>query len=139
MAQALGVHGEPINAIDPARYRDGACGKGLEALWTTWVEGGRSVGAGRPSLLQDVLKGRRTEINYLNGLVDRNGRDAGIPTLNCRFNALLPHAFQHARRIFSSSAMRPRTPLREPPAIDTNTGIHLILRSHSYDHGARHS
>ena len=80
VAQALGVHVEPINGIDPALYLDAARGKGLEELRTKWVEGGRSVGAGRPSLLQDVLKGRRTEIDYLNGLVARKGREAGIPT-----------------------------------------------------------
>jgi 2-dehydropantoate 2-reductase len=80
VAQALGVHMEPINGIDPALYLDADRGKGLEELRAKWVEGGRSVGAGRPSLLQDVLKGRRTEIDYLNGLVARKGREAGIPT-----------------------------------------------------------
>jgi 2-dehydropantoate 2-reductase len=80
VAQALGVQVEPINGIEPALYVDAARGKGLEELWTTWVEGGRRVGAGRPSLLQDVLKGRRTEIDYLNGLVARKGRDVGVPT-----------------------------------------------------------
>lgn len=80
VAQAVGVHVEPINGIDPALYVDAARGKGVDELWTKWVEGGRSVGAGRPSLLQDVLKGRRTEIDYLNGLVARKGRDAGVPT-----------------------------------------------------------
>jgi 2-dehydropantoate 2-reductase len=52
----------------------------MEGLRNQWVEGGRNVGAGRPSLLQDVLKGRRTEIDYLNGLVARKGRETGIPT-----------------------------------------------------------
>lgn len=80
VARALGVRVEPINGIDPGLYLDGARGKGLEDLWIKWVEGGRSVGAGRPSLLQDVLKGRRTEIEHLNGLVARKGREAGIPT-----------------------------------------------------------
>jgi len=80
VAQALGVHVEPINGIAPALYLDAARGKGLEVLRAKWVEGGRSVGAGRPSLLQDVLKGRRTEIDYLNGLVARKGREVGIPT-----------------------------------------------------------
>lgn len=32
------------------------------------------------SMAQDVMKGRRTEIDYLNGLVARNGRAVGIPT-----------------------------------------------------------
>jgi len=35
---------------------------------------------GMPSLLQDVLKGRPTEVDYLNGLVVRKGREAGVAT-----------------------------------------------------------
>lgn len=34
----------------------------------------------RPSMGQDVLKGRRTEIDYINGLVVARGRELGIPT-----------------------------------------------------------
>ena len=33
---------------------------------------------GRPSLLQDVLRGRKTEIDYLNGYVVRRGRAIGV-------------------------------------------------------------
>ena len=35
---------------------------------------------GRPSLLQDVMKHRRTEVEYLNGHVSAEGRKKGIPT-----------------------------------------------------------
>jgi len=35
---------------------------------------------GRPSMLQDVMKGRRTEIEYLNGYVSQQGRRLGVPT-----------------------------------------------------------
>jgi 2-dehydropantoate 2-reductase len=80
VAQALGVRVEPINGVDPAVYLDAAQGTGLEALRAKWIEGGRTVGAGRPSLLQDVLKGRRTEIDHLNGFVARKGRETGIST-----------------------------------------------------------
>ena len=31
-------------------------------------------------ILQDHLKGRRTEIEYTNGLVVRKGKEAGVPT-----------------------------------------------------------
>ena len=34
----------------------------------------------RPSMGQDIAKGRRTEIDFLNGLVVEKGREAGIPT-----------------------------------------------------------
>ena len=29
---------------------------------------------------QDILKGRRTEVDYINGLVSRKGKEAGVPT-----------------------------------------------------------
>ena len=29
---------------------------------------------------QDVLKGRKTEVDYINGLVARKGNEAGVPT-----------------------------------------------------------
>ena len=35
---------------------------------------------GRPSTGQDIQKGRRTEIDFLNGLVAEKGDEAGIPT-----------------------------------------------------------
>ena len=40
----------------------------------------------RPSMGQDMLKGRRTEIEFLNGLVVREGEKLGLP---CRANAVL--------------------------------------------------
>jgi 2-dehydropantoate 2-reductase len=42
--------------------------------------GAKHLTGGRPSLLQDVLRGRRTEIDYLNGYVCEQGRRVGIPT-----------------------------------------------------------
>ena len=44
------------------------------------AEGARSLTGGRPSLLQDVLRGRRTEIEELNGFVVKRGRELGVPT-----------------------------------------------------------
>ena len=34
---------------------------------------------GRPSTGQDIMKGRRTEIDFINGLVADKGDEAGIP------------------------------------------------------------
>ena len=40
----------------------------------------RMTEEGRPSTGQDIVKGRRTEIDFLNGLVAEKGDEAGIPT-----------------------------------------------------------
>ena len=34
----------------------------------------------RPSMAQDIQKGRRTEIDFLNGLIVDKGRELGTPT-----------------------------------------------------------
>ncbi|MDP3063266.1 MAG: 2-dehydropantoate 2-reductase [Chloroflexota bacterium] len=80
VAQTLGVQVEPISGIPAKAYLDAVRGVGLEELRNKWVEGGRAVGTGRPSLLQDVMKGRRTEVDYLNGYVARKGQQVGVPT-----------------------------------------------------------
>jgi 2-dehydropantoate 2-reductase len=80
VAQTLGVQVEPVGGIAPQAYLDAVSGVGVDALRDAWVERGRSVGSGRPSLLQDVMKGRRTEVDYLNGYVMRKGREVGVPT-----------------------------------------------------------
>ena len=36
--------------------------------------------AGYPSLYQDIMKGRKTEIDYLNGHVSRRGKELGLAT-----------------------------------------------------------
>ena len=35
---------------------------------------------GRPSLLQDVIKGRRTEVDFLNGYAVKKGKELGVHT-----------------------------------------------------------
>jgi 2-dehydropantoate 2-reductase len=56
---------------------DGAVREDVEA---GLMEFGRNIGTGRPSLAQDVLKGRKTEVEYLNGLVVRRGAEVRVPT-----------------------------------------------------------
>jgi len=80
VAEALGVQVEPVGGIPAKAYLDAAHGVGREEVHSKWVERGRILGAGRPSLLQDVMKGRRTEVDYLNGYVVRKGREVGVPT-----------------------------------------------------------
>jgi ketopantoate reductase len=49
-------------------------------------DAGRTAAGQRPSMGQDMQKGRRTEIEFLNGFVVREGEKAGLP---CRANAVL--------------------------------------------------
>ena len=44
------------------------------------AERAKELAGGRPSLLQDVMRGRRTEVQYLNGYVSEQGREVGVPT-----------------------------------------------------------
>jgi 2-dehydropantoate 2-reductase len=80
VAHTLGVQVEPIGGVPAQAYLDAASGDGRETLRATWVERGRSIGSGRLSLLQDVIKGRRTEVEYLNGYVVRKGREVALST-----------------------------------------------------------
>ena len=80
VAEALGVQVEPVGGIPGQAYLEAARGVRLQELRDTLIEGGRSLGSGRPSLAQDVAKGRRTEVDYLNGYVARKGREVGVPT-----------------------------------------------------------
>jgi 2-dehydropantoate 2-reductase len=80
VAEQLGVQVEPLGSIPPQAYLDAARGVGVEELRNTWRERGRSIGTGRPSLLQDVIKGRRTEVDSLNGYVACKGKAVGVPT-----------------------------------------------------------
>ena len=49
----------------------------------------------RPSMGQDMQKGRRTEIEFLNGLVVREGEKVGI---TCRANAVLTDIVKRVER-----------------------------------------
>jgi 2-dehydropantoate 2-reductase len=59
-----------------------AATEGYEELEADFV-GKPATIPGRPSMAQDVMKGRRTEVEYLNGLVSENGRRIGFPTPYC--------------------------------------------------------
>jgi 2-dehydropantoate 2-reductase len=80
VAERLGVQVEPLNGIPAKAFLDAARGPGFKELHGAWMERGKTVGAGRPSLLQDVMKSRRTEVDYLNGYIVRKGREVGVST-----------------------------------------------------------
>jgi 2-dehydropantoate 2-reductase len=83
VGRALGHEVEPIFGVPAQRFVEGADGKNLEELETDMAAGAGSLAGGKPSFLQDVLKGRRTEVEFLNGYVSEQGRKAGIPTPFC--------------------------------------------------------
>ena len=81
VAEALGVSVEPIGGVPAYLFlealEDGEKKKQLESIV---LEHGKQIGTGRPSLAQDLVKGRRTEVEYLNGYVLRKGVEIGVPT-----------------------------------------------------------
>src|SRR5438128_32073 len=80
VGRARGFEVEPIWGIAPQRFLDAAEGRGLADVEAEISRDARSRAGGRPSLLQDVLRGRRTEIEYLNGYVVTEGKKAGVAT-----------------------------------------------------------
>ena len=80
VGRALGHAIEPLIGIAAQRIVDAAEGRGLADVEADLAAEAKRRTGGRPSLLQDVLKGRRTEIDFLNGYVVTQGRTAGVPT-----------------------------------------------------------
>jgi len=83
VGQALGFALEPILGLPPEVSRAAAEGDGaaLEQVEGKMLAGlARMTDEGRPSTGQDIQKGRRTEIDFLNGLVADRGEQAGVPT-----------------------------------------------------------
>jgi 2-dehydropantoate 2-reductase len=80
VGRAVGHEVEPIYGIPTQRYVDAYNGTGLAQLLDDIAEIARKRGGGQPSLLQDVIKKRRTEIDYLNGYVCDQGRAKGVKT-----------------------------------------------------------
>ena len=76
---------EEIYHIDPdilaaAGRGDAAASDQLEEILLGQARRSNRAGTHRPSMAQDIAKGRRTEIEYLNGFVCRKGAELGIAT-----------------------------------------------------------
>lgn len=91
IAQALGISVTPIFGVQTRVFAEATTPETIrkakeqleEVIRRRYLspEKTKSLGApDRPSLLQDVLKKRRTEINYLNGEVVNRGKEVGIAT-----------------------------------------------------------
>ena len=84
VGQALGYQLEEVHHIDPeviARAGEGDA-EAIAAYDAHRLAEVSKAGGGehRPSMGQDMVKGRRTEIEFLNGLIARKGEEVGIPT-----------------------------------------------------------
>ncbi|MDA1189166.1 MAG: 2-dehydropantoate 2-reductase, partial [Chloroflexi bacterium] len=81
VATALGVEVAPISGVEAGLFVKSLSDGGvLEEVEGKLIEFGKGIGIGRPSLAQDLLKGRRTEVDHLNGYVVKRGQDVGIAT-----------------------------------------------------------
>jgi 2-dehydropantoate 2-reductase len=80
VGRACGFEVEPIYGIDTQRFVDAAAGRGTDQLLADMAAGAKGLAGGRPSMLQDVMRGRRTEIDYLNGYVVEQGRRVSVKT-----------------------------------------------------------
>jgi len=89
VGQALGYQLEDIYHLPPetiARAGEGDAAAMRACDEERFRQGKRTSGGQRPSMGQDMQKGRRTEIEFLNGLIVREGERLGLP---CRANAVL--------------------------------------------------
>ncbi len=98
VGQALGYSLEEILHLPPetiARAGEGdpAATEATDAQ--RFKDLGRVSGEQRPSMGQDMLKGRRTEIEFLNGYVVREGEKLGMA---CRANAVLTDIVKKVER-----------------------------------------
>ena len=85
VAQALGYQLENLGKLKPEMLALAAEGNGdamaeIEELMTTRAHANPRGDIQRPSMAQDIGKGRRTEIDFMNGFIVDKGKMLGIPT-----------------------------------------------------------
>lgn len=81
VAESMGVIVEPIGGMDSSIYKKAlSSASTMKKLSEHMIAASKALNEGRPSLAQDVLKGRKTEVEFLNGLVVHHGLEQGIPT-----------------------------------------------------------
>ena len=85
VAQALGFQLENLGKLKPERLAlaaegDAAARDEIESLMLTPAQANPRGDMQRPSMAQDIGKGRRTEIDFMNGYIVEKGKLLGIPT-----------------------------------------------------------
>jgi len=83
VGQALGYTLEKVRAIEPEKYAranegDAQAMAEVEAALTPKPGGNPRADIQRPSMAQDMIKGRRTEIEAMNGHIARKGAQVGV-------------------------------------------------------------
>jgi 2-dehydropantoate 2-reductase len=84
VGQALGYELEKIGRFEPeelarATEGDAAALERIEAELTRQAKPNPRDDIRRPSMAQDVMKGRRTEIEFINGYIAQKGAEIGVP------------------------------------------------------------
>ncbi|HEY7576012.1 MAG TPA: 2-dehydropantoate 2-reductase [Acetobacteraceae bacterium] len=84
VGQALGFRLGKIGALDPEKLARSAEGDRtalaeIEALMLAGTNAAARSDLQRPSMAQDMAKGRRTEIEFMNGFIAEKGAEAGVP------------------------------------------------------------
>ena len=84
VGQAMGLVLDKIAGLEPAVYAGAMDGDAeayakLEAHVIAGTSGTARSNLQRPSMAQDMQKGRRTEIDYMNGFIGAKGRQVGAP------------------------------------------------------------
>jgi 2-dehydropantoate 2-reductase len=98
VGQALGYQLEEIYHLPPetiARAGEGDQEATRVCDEERFRQGQRTASGQRPSMGQDMQKGRRTEIDFLNGLIVREAEKLGLP---CRANAVLTELVTRVER-----------------------------------------
>ncbi len=84
VGQALGYQIEKISKFDPERLAlaaedDKAALDEIEKLMQPGSNVNPRADIQRPSMAQDIIKGRRTEIEFMNGYIAERGQHIGVP------------------------------------------------------------
>jgi 2-dehydropantoate 2-reductase len=80
VGQTLGFHARvPIGSFTLDDLEQAAIAERDTELDKQYI-GSRQNIPGKPSMAQDIIKGRKTEIDYLNGFVAEHGKRIGMPT-----------------------------------------------------------
>jgi 2-dehydropantoate 2-reductase len=85
VGRALGLKLEKMGKFMPDQLEKASAGDvaalaEVEEIFKTRRAGNPRAGSARPSMGQDMAKGRKTEIEFMNGLIVRKGREVNIPT-----------------------------------------------------------